>query len=153
MPGFVRQTGMRVSSLILVALLVWSAGCTTPPSSPSRPIQPVADAQKTFTVHREMAWYDVPPANGIRFPTGVYELEGEDAEFWYFRAPVLLDLIALRGRLASRKHVAGGIMIPKRFNKIPARGYIDAPDGGKTVVWEVSNEFRTMEGRYWSKSF
>jgi hypothetical protein len=104
-----------------------------------------------------------PRTKGIRFPPGVYSLEGEDDNYWYLRAPAPLEFRVFRAGtdiIVDNRNIAGGIMMAKSIVKIPpAGGYIDDDgtahgDGSaKIMVWKLGSEFLREEGKFWTKSF
>jgi hypothetical protein len=152
---------LRAVYLIMALAFSFVAGCGTAfdPGVAREPrvTQPSFDAEKTVTVLKEMAWYSPSaPKKGIWFTPGTYVLEAEDAEFWFFRSPkpIKTGVVGDRGELSARR-VPGGIMISKRFPSayIAGGGYIEDRAGTKVMVWELTNDFRSMEGMFWTKSF
>ena len=138
-----------------------ASSCTT--AVPRRSIdgqprftRPAADAKKSLTVLKSIAGYGPrPPSPGGRFPPGLYRLEAEDAEYWYLRSEVPLEITFLENRrIVEMRRVPGGIMISKTYNNLlPAAGYVEDDFGGKSLVWELGREFLYDEGRYWTKNF
>jgi hypothetical protein len=57
--------------------------------------------------------------------------------------------------VVSARGMPGGIMISKRFTSAYVAGaaYVEDRVAGKLVIWEFTNDFRCMEGKYWTKSF
>jgi hypothetical protein len=154
----------------LVAILIVSA-CSAFPNEPTaadlRSIRLESDTAKTLTVTGGMVFYNgspgTPRSKGIRFPPGVYSLEGEDDSYWYLRAPAPLEFRVFRvgtDTVVDNRNIAGGILIGKSIMKAPpAGGYIDDDgtthgDGSaKIVVWKLGAEFFHEEGKSWTKSF
>ena len=78
-------------------------------------------------------------AGTIHFPRGLYSLESEDRNGYYYRAPVKVYQRSFSGRLPHD----GGIFVSKR-NQRKLRGYVQMP-GGVTHVGNLSGadyEFR-----------
>jgi hypothetical protein len=114
------------------------------------------DPSKTLTVKVAMEWYDgSKPTHGIRFPVGVYLLEGQDDQYWYLRSSVPLEFKEFkRGGKVETRNLAGGIMLGKYlFRAVPAAGYIDGDGSARVLVWKLGNEFVSREGKDWRKSF
>jgi hypothetical protein len=152
---------MRSAGFIVASLFTLVAGCgillESRVAGEPRVTQPAFDAGKTVTVLKEMAWYSPSaPKRAIWFAPGLYSLEAEDAEFWFLRSPQPLRIgeVGDRGAVSARR-VPGGIMISKRFNSahVAGAGYIEDKVSGKIMIWELTNDFRSMEGKYWTKSF
>jgi hypothetical protein len=120
-------------------------------------VRTTPDPAKSVTLHQRMIWYDnvyYPPKKGIQFPAGRYELEAEDADYWYLRSTAPLELWDLdHGRVAEVTAITGGLMFAKRFMSVPAAGYRDGAATDKVLIWEVGSDFRSMEGKYWTKNF
>jgi hypothetical protein len=156
--------------ILLVAILIVSA-CSAYPNEPTaadlRSIRLESDTGKTVTVTGGMVFYNGSPGNprtkGIRFPPGVYSLEGQDDNYWYLRAPAPVEFRVFRAgtdTVVDKRNIAGGIMIGKSIMKVPpAGGYIDddgSPRGdgsAKIVVWKLGSEFFHEKGESWTKSF
>lgn len=147
------RRAIAVPYFFIAALLVLLAGCGV--GGVPRAVQPVFDATKTFTVLKDFDWYGpYPPSQGVRLRAGVYALEAEDAEYWYFRAPVAIEVVAVeRMSVAHGRSVPGGVMLSKRFHIVPAAAYVDDAAVGKRMVLEFGPDFRGMEGIYWKRSF
>lgn len=145
--------------LLLFLIVALLSGCgalqLNPVATESRAVQSVSDAAKTLTVTDGMVWYDAAPATrGLRFPPGRYTLEAEDADYWYFRAPAPLEFrIFADGKITDSRDIPGGLMLAKRFNLLPAAGYIDDEPGRKMLVWKLGQEFLRLEHRNWQKNF
>ena len=147
----------------IVMLLAGSwvlAGCgglaVNPLVNESRHIQLQQDAARTLTVVHEMVYYDdSPPHHALRFPAGVYMLEGQDSEYWYMRASAPLDFTDFRkGARADSRVIAGGLMIGKvSFRAVPAAGYIDGEGTVRIMIWKLGSNFTSREGTDWKKSF
>ena len=100
---------MRIHHFLpLVAILV--SACSAYPNEPTaadlRSIRLESDTAKTVTVTGGMVFYNGSPGNprtkGIRFPPGVYALEGEDDNYWDVRAPAPLEFRVFRAGIEGR---------------------------------------------------
>jgi hypothetical protein len=147
----------RSLPFVVLALLV---GCgTLPPSNPvthdTRVVRNAHDSSKSITIVNGMVWYNLDRAKGIRFPPGTYNLEAEDADYWYFRSPAPLEFRDFSGgRVTDAQSKAGGIMIAKAgMNRAPAGGYVPGDGSTMVMVWKLGGDFLGMEGREWNKSF
>jgi len=154
----------------LVAILFVSA-CSAFPNEPTaadlRSIRLESNTAKTVTVTGGMVFYNgspgTPRTKGIRFPPGVYSLEGEDDNYWYLRAPAPLEFRVFGAgtdSVVDIRNIAGGIMIGKSIMKVPpAGGYIDddgsthSDGSAKIVVWKLGSEFLHEKGKSWTESF
>jgi hypothetical protein len=92
---------------------------------------------------------------GLRFPPGVYALEADDDDYWYFRSPASLEFRTFEnGKPIEENTKPGGIMLGKRSMRlIPAGEYVDGDGSAKTMVWKLGGDFLAMERRQWRKSF
>jgi hypothetical protein len=149
---------MRPLLILLFPLLL--AGCGALQLDPAwlqnRPVASASDSSKTVRVTQGMVFYDASPATrGIRFPPGVYSLEAEDSEYWYFRSPAPLEFRTLQGgRIVDGRDIPGGLMISKRFSVVPGAGYIDGDVASvKMAVWKLGREWLVLQGKEWQKSF
>jgi hypothetical protein len=114
------------------------------------------DKTKTLTVTNAMEWFDTsPPTHELRFPAGIYVLEGEDDDYWYMRSNVPLQFSEFKkGGRADSRSIPGGIAIGKYvFRAVPAAGYIDGEGSTRILVWKLSSDFLGREGKDWKKSF
>lgn len=145
--------------ILLIAASVILAACGTVKLDPAwletRTVHTASDAKKTVTVRDGMVFYDSsPPTRGIRFPSGTYTLEAEDADYWYLRSSAPLEFHVFKdGKLVDGRNIPGGIMVAKHFSMVPGAGYIDGEGATKMAVWKLGGEFLRMEGKYWTKSF
>lgn len=152
---------MSAKPLLLAAWLGLVTACSSTLDlvpGVSRPVQPVSDAAKAFTVLKEIDWRDgFPPTRSVLLRPGDYLLEAEDADYWYFHSPRPVEITEkeemMRDRRSSRYGLPGGLMLAKRFNPVPGGAYLDEPSGGKRLILEFGGDFRTMEGTHWRKEF
>ena len=114
------------------------------------------DPSKTLTVVQEMVFGDKSHATReIRFPAGTYALEAEDADYWYMRSPVPLNLRGFnKGVQIESRNIRGGIAIGKYTTRsVPAAGYIDGQESSRILIWKLGKDFLSREGKDWRKSF
>ncbi len=82
-----------------------------------RTITPIDDEGKTVTLTEPIVWLDAPAlraSKGVRLPQGLYRLEAEDADYWYFRAPSPIEMRLLEdGRPTGGPDVPGGLALAK----------------------------------------
>jgi hypothetical protein len=171
-PTTIRKAGrMRTHHLTPLLAALFVTACSVLPNEPTaadlRSIRLESDAAKTVTVRDGMVFYNgspgTPRTKGIRFPSGVYALEGEDDNYWYLRAPAPLEFRIFRAgtdAVVDDRKIAGGIMIGKSLMKAPpAGGYIDDDgsthtDGSaKIMVWKLGSELFHEKGKSWAQSF
>ena len=150
---------MRTHHFVPLVAILFVSACSAIPNEPaaadSRSIRLESDTAKTVTIIGGMVFYNgsavAPRTKGIRFPPGVYSLEGEDDNYWYLRAPAPLEFRIFRAgtdTVVDNRNIAGGIMIGKSIMKVPpAGGYID-DDGSKhfdgsakIMVLKLGSEF------------
>lgn len=147
---------MKPAGCIFVVLMAAAlSGCgrqLDPAWLQDRPVTFLSDKRKSLSVPEGMIFYDRSPATrGIGFPVGTYSLEAEDADYLYFRAATPLDFHVFKnGKLSEARRIHGGIMLAKRFNLIPAAGYIDGEGAKKFAVWKLGREFLAQKGSFWT---
>ena len=147
--------------LILVLIILAMYGCGTLPSFDPVTTEPktvvlLKDSAKTVSIPEGMVWYNNRKTQGIRFPAGIYALEAEDANYWYFRSPTPLEFRTFNsGSVIDSRDIPGGIVIGKSpLQIVPAGGYIEGETPTrKTLVWKLGGDFLRMQGEYWNKSF
>lgn len=96
------------------------------------------------------------PTQGVSLPMGKYEMESEDINYWYFRAPrpVVLALYEF-GRQTTGMRLYGGIALSKAGdNTLPGPCIYtdDAGKNGKILIWTTSPEFLKSRGEKWRLS-
>ena len=114
------------------------------------------DPTKTLTVVQEMVFDDKSHATReIRLPVGTYTLEAEDADYWYMRSPMPLNLRDFKkGVLTESHNIRGGIAIGKyTMRSVPAAGYIDGQESTRILIWKLGKDFLSREGKDFKKSF
>lgn len=142
---------------VAVACLAACGGLELNPSvNEPRSVHLEQDPSKTLTVMQEMVFGDKSHATReIRFPAGTYALEAEDADYWYMRSPVTLNLRGFKkGVQTESRNIRGGIAIGKYTTRsVPAAGYIDGQESSRILIWKLGKDFLSREGKDWRKSF
>ena len=142
---------------VAVACLSACGGLELNPSvNEPRSVHLEQDPSKTLTVVQEMVFGDKSHATReIRFPAGTYALEAEDADYWYMRSPVPLNLRGFnKGVQTESRNIRGGIAIGKYITRsVPAAGYIDGQESSRILIWKLGKDFLSREGKDWRKSF
>jgi len=113
----------RAIAAALIALLFTGCGGT----DRRRPVSPSATTAPRFIELRSAI-----STGTIHFPAGLYSLETEDSNGYYYRAPVKVYQRSFGGAV---KH-DGGIFVSKR-NQQKLRGYVIMP-GGLTHLGNLS---------------
>ncbi len=118
-----------VRGLFLMVTIVFTASVLTSCGGTDRrhAVNPASTASPPFIELRTQA-----AAATIHFPPGLYSLETEDNNGYYYRAPGKVYERTFRGRLPHD----GGIFVSKR-NQRKLRGYVMMP-GGLTHVGNLS---------------
>jgi len=142
----------------VVALACCSLVHLDPVTAEQRTIVPTQDDGKTVTLSEPIVWLNAPAdraSKGIRLPAGVYRLEAEDADYWYFRAPSPIEMRILdEGRPTGGPDVSGGLALAKALltTTSPA-AYIDVDSQHKMLVMKLGSDFLRMRGEQWDRSF
>ena len=135
-----------------------SGGCATlnPVMSEERSVSAAADSRR-LNLPDYIVFYDRPgtPMRGIRMPKGGYDLEAEDAEYLYFRAPQEVEYrIFERGETVEQRTMPGGIALGKTIVRmVPAAVYVGQDEKRKVLTWKLGREFLGLEGAKWTKNF
>lgn len=142
---------------ILIAGLCACGGLElNPVTNEQRNVHLELDASKSLTVMREMTWNDKSRrTHEIRFPTGVYRLEAEDADYFYMRSGTPLEVTDFhKGGSKDSHSLRGGIAIGKYvFRAVPASAYIDGGESSRVLIWKLGKDFLSREGTDWKKSY
>lgn len=153
---------MRLIPFSLCATFILGLlGCETiPEPSPlaneERPVRQVEDSQMTVTVHEQLSFFDdEEPARGIVLPAGTYELNAEDDEYYYFRAPDrLLYRVRLRTQMIEERDMPGGLMVRKtEARNVPAAAFLHGNETMRLLIWKLERPFMQLEGDKWSRSW
>lgn len=122
-----------------------------------RRVVSTADATKTVTLSDPIVWLNAPAhraSKGIRLPRGVYQLEAEDEDYWYFRAPAPVEMRLLRdGRPVEGPDIPGGLALGKSAFPTSPAAYIDVDQDHKMLVMKLGYDFVRMRGKQWDQSF
>jgi hypothetical protein len=112
----------------------------------------------TLTLNEPEVWLDAdlvrPATKGLRFPSGEYDLEAEDADYFYYRAPERIEARFFQdGRVTNQKFIPGGIYVSKAFIAlVPAGVYQSGDDTHKTLIWKLGSDFMRSEGTKWTRT-
>ena len=155
---------MTRRTAIAALLAVTLAGCGLfhfdPVTAEDREVTRITDPAKTLTLLEPMVWtngrtYETS-TKGERLPEGTYVLEGEDAEYLYFKAPKPIEMRVLKdGKQVDGRDIPGGLALAKSFKLVPAATYLDVGprEGTVTLVFKHGGEFMEMRGEKWKTSF
>lgn len=124
--------------------------------SEDRIVKPTLDQKKEVVFNQPMVWYDgVRALRGILFSEGIYSLEAEDDEYYYFKAPKELEYrIFENGQTTEARFMPGGLYLSKNaLNMIPAGAYLSVGEERKTLTWKLGSDFLRMRGHEWEKHF
>ena len=155
-----RRWILRTSRIL--PFLWFLVGCgLMPPQSPvtgeDRAVTPLQMQEKQVVFKEAMVWLDrtFSPTRGIRFPEGVYTLEAEDKEYYYFRAPRDIEYRVFEdGRVVDGNFMPGGLYLGKKLlMMVPAGAYLSVNEQNKTMTWRLGGDFLRMEGRTWERNF
>jgi hypothetical protein len=151
-------------SIILVSLMAASTllgGCVLPMSPLAHEVHVVTPLTNQTNVvvfkEAEVWWYEqaLAPTQGIRFPEGTYQLEAEDSEYLFFRAPSQIEYRVLQnGKVTDDRFVTGGLCLSKKtFDLVPAGAYSFVDEHADVLTWKLGRDFMNMEGGRWTKNF
>lgn len=135
------------------------SGCIAPAQSPvtseDRKVTLCKNEKMTITVIDGIVMSDMLGSRGIRFPGGVYTLEGEDEVYRYFAAPAPLEYRVFQGgKPVDGRFIRGGLALAKQtLRMVPASAYMNSDGNMMTLTWKLGSEFLSQEGRRWKKSF
>jgi len=130
----------------------------SPVESEERTVVTLQDQSRGLTLNEPMVWLDtlpvISPTRGIRLPSGKYELEAEDSDYLYYRAPVPIEYrIFHNGQVTSDRYMPGGIYLSKAvISLVPAGAYMSSDDTHKTLTWKLGAEFTHAEGTKWTRT-
>jgi hypothetical protein len=148
----------RAAAAWSVATLLSGCFVTLPGAiAEQHPVRSASEPSKAVVFNEPVVWLDASTqraSKGVRFLPGRYELEAENEEYWYFRAPEPLELRALEdGQSLDGRFVAGGLALSKGFNLEPAIAYIDDKTDQKLHVMRMGRDFLQLRGKTWDPSF
>jgi hypothetical protein len=143
------------------AVLVFFAslpGCSSlhfnPVTSLSRAVYPVGELQSSITVVKAHRFFDSKSkVYSVTIVPGVYVLDAQDGDYWYYRAPVALQRAIYESDNSARPDFfPGGIAIGKRKNMIfPAAVYKSDGSLDRIILWRFGSEFHKVEGTVWKR--
>lgn len=147
---------------LLFALAAMMTGCATTFESQVQEthvvVTPATSEDVYIVVFKPLSDTDdtYDPSQGVVMPLGKYQLEAEDINYWYFRAPkpVVLALYEF-GRQTNGMRLYGGIALSKAGNNsepIPSFYTDDSNKNGKIIIWSTSPEFLKARGEKWRLS-
>ncbi|MEE1674140.1 hypothetical protein SNR37_003572 [Agarivorans aestuarii] len=89
----------------------------------------------------------------MRFLKGEYQLSAEDDEYWYFQAPLVIEMAVLEGgNVVGGKKMPGGLMLAKdELAAVPAAAYIDKEADSKILVLKMGQDFIALKGEKWQQ--
>ncbi len=145
---------------IIILFFLSGCGVVLPPLNPviseDRSVAPSLNLENSIVLKDSMVWYNkMPPTRGIKFPSGIYQLEAEDHEYYYFKAPHKIDYKVFKdGREVDGNLLSGGIYLSKKHINIqPAGAYFSKSEKYKILTWKLGSEFMSMEGSKWKRNF
>lgn len=153
---------MKIAKIGPVVVLSLLSACSLirldPVVSEKRHVVAAADPTKTVSLEEPMVWMNAPAhraTKGVRLPQGVYALEAEDEEYWYFRAPGSIEMRVYRhGQSPEGPDVPGGIALAKSSWLTSAAVYVRlADEETRMLVMKLGFEFLQMRGKQWDQSF
>jgi hypothetical protein len=150
-----------IVAVLATANLCLLTGCISLPGATSdeRSVQPASDPSKAVEFINPVVWLDRPEPftkRGVRLLPGRYELEAENEDYLYFRAPSSIEMrIFNSGKITDGRDIPGGLALAKSsFNIVPAAAYVDVgPQGTRTHVMKLDRVFMGLEGTEWKKHF
>ncbi len=145
---------------IYLPIIVLLFGCgalptTNPVMSEEKIVVTTEDESKTITLNEPQVWFDGYQKNsGVMLPKGIYQLEAQDSEYLYFRAPLNIEFRSLNVTPTQQEFVKGGIALAKNsLNIIPAGIYKSIQSDEKVLSWKLGNHFLRMEDDNWKKDY
>lgn len=146
----------------LLSLMVMTGCCgirLDPRDDTPRTITLATDHSKALAFREGMVWcMDMSAQSCLRLPPGTYTIEGEDAEWLFFRAPERIDFRVFDGKtLKDQRFIPGGIALRKHFDiMLPAEVYIDPgaqQTTDKVLIYKLGNDFMAREHNTWTRNF
>jgi hypothetical protein len=154
---------MKIPCIFLACIcLCLQAGCAAllvncSQSREKMQIRPATNPYLTLHVGEHASFETGDFSYGVLLPPGVYLLEAEDDDFWYFRAPNPLAIRHFRNcEVSSERKDFGGVMISKTgswWNRY-AGIYVDGKSlEDKIQIVELGRSFRRTKDVLWNASF
>jgi hypothetical protein len=142
-------------ALLLAACLLGSA-CFhfNPVTSLTRPVFPVGELRSSLTVLKTHQFFDSKSkVYSVTIVSGVYVLDAQDEDYWYFRSPVAMQRAIHADGGASPDFFPGGIALGKKKDMIfPAAIYKSDGSMDRLVIWRFGGEFMKEEGLLWKRN-
>lgn len=160
---------IEIKSAVIAFILLFLTGCEITPKSPitneTRNVTPIENPDSAIVVRSDMKFYDGKPITKIlRFPKGIYTLESEDEDYFYYKFENRIEinqLKAFKGIFEPYK-LRGGIMICKQiffeedgyfYYLPPAVAYVEGEtDDTRVAIWMLDKEFLGQRGFAWDKT-
>ena len=130
----------------------------SPEQSEDRVVTVVQGKSSVLTLAEPMVFLDIvsglPATKGVRFPSGEYDLEAEDADYLYYRAPDRIEYRVFQsGQVKAQRFMPGGIYFSKALiTLVPAGAYLSSDGTNKTLLWKLGAEFTHLEGTKWTRT-
>jgi hypothetical protein len=149
-----------IAALFSVSALLL-AGCSTPYESQVQEthvvVTPATSKDIYLVVSKPLNDNDdvYDPSQGVVMPIGRYNMECEDINYWYFRAPKPLVLALYEfGHQTNGMRLYGGIAISKTPGNLTPNPsvYVDDTKNGKVLIWNMTKEFFKNRGEKWRLS-
>lgn len=112
----------------------------------------------TLTFNEPEVWLDSdgvrPATKGIRLPSGTHELEAEDTDYLYYRAPERFEWRLLENdQVKKAGFEQGGIYVSKSLIAlVPAGIYMSLDEKKKTLIWKLGSDFMRLGGSKWTRT-
>ena len=150
-----------IITVIFLAKIFLLSGCgllnLPPTTADKRSVTSVTNSQKEIIFLEPVIWGDRPssPTRAVRFPKGVYKLEAEDSEYFYFKSSSDLEYrIFKNNNLVDRRFMPGGFYLSKNFiNMKPAGAYLNIDKQNKILTWVLGRNFLNLEGKLWKRNY
>jgi hypothetical protein len=161
---------MRLKVVAVVASMGLAlSGCTelggagyggvTPVQSEPRVVTPKQDAARTVVLYEPLVFLDQGPlvtaSHGVRLPNGIYGLEAEDSDNFYYRAPADIEYrtFGSDGKVSGRRFMPGGLYVSKAtISLVPIGAYVAIDESHKILTWRLGGEFSRLEGKKWIRN-
>lgn len=127
-----------------------------PERAENRTVTPATSTSRTLTIIEPMVLANSRDirenGKGVRLPSGAYKLEAEDAQYYYFRAPVHLEYRVIIQGATDQRFIPGGVALSKR-SFAPGATYADFDvPGVRQITRMLGTEFLLEEGRRWTRT-
>ena len=155
-----------IAPLVLIAAaLMTLSGCaylTEPPNSENgRLVTPIIDSPKRIIVNQPLVYGNQQAVltKGIGLPVGVYLLEAEDNQYWYFRSAKPLEYRTYqKHKVTEDAYKPGGVYLSKtgfgHSEPVVAGAYLAALDPSrKMLIWPLGQDFLKGKGSRWTADY